>query len=172
MKGCPPYCVVLSCLSGYHTGKLAHKSLLTNRLHGTYLPRTLTQHQRLIPELPEQVLLQDKLVLSRIRHFVSIIFSRPSSREKSRFEKAVLAVMWPMAVCMLCLAFSEGLRALSMGRGMTRDSSIDQNATHAGGVANGASSPKPIWPQVSLDHAVGADIIGFEWSIGNQCSSI
>ena len=48
--------------------------------------------------------------MSRLRYFVSILFDRPSSRAMSRFESAVLAVLWPAAVGFLGLALSEVIR--------------------------------------------------------------
>ena len=80
-------------------------------LHGTWLPSSLTSRQRPSPPIP-QPLLQDKLARSRVQAFVSIIFSRPSHREKSLFERVLLALMWPSAVGFLGLAILECYRAI------------------------------------------------------------
>ena len=70
----------------------------------------MTKRQRPRPPIA-QPLLQDKLALSRLQAFVSIVFSRPSHREKSRFERFVLALLWPSAVGLLGLALVEGYNA-------------------------------------------------------------
>lgn len=84
---------------------------LTNRLHGTWLPPALTRKQRQLTEpLPDQPLLQDRLALSRVQAFVSIVFNRPTHRDKSRFERLVLALLWPSAFLVLGLALVETLQ--------------------------------------------------------------
>ena len=85
----------------------AHPSFTPDNisLHGTYLPPTQIAAQRILPSLPPtQPRLQDKLHRSRIQHFVSLLFDRPSARDMSRIERWVLAVLWPAAVGALCLA--------------------------------------------------------------------
>lgn len=42
-----------------------------------------------------------------MRHLVSILFDRPSSREMSRFERFVLSVMWPVGAGLLGMAILE-----------------------------------------------------------------
>ncbi|KAK8869803.1 hypothetical protein IAR55_000371 [Kwoniella newhampshirensis] len=77
-------------------------------LHGTFVPASRMRRQRILPQpLPPQDLLQDKLARSRLQHFVSIVFDRPSGRDKTRFERGVLAIMWPAAFGMLALALLE-----------------------------------------------------------------
>ncbi|WVR05228.1 hypothetical protein IAU60_002240 [Kwoniella sp. DSM 27419] len=77
-------------------------------LHGTFVSASLIRNQRVLRNpLPEQPTLQFKLARSRLQHFASIIFGRPTSRDKSRFEKAVLTVLWPAAFGMLILAVIE-----------------------------------------------------------------
>lgn len=88
-------------------GQVSPFEFADRRLHGTWLPQAWTKRQRSRPPI-EQPLLQDKLALSRIQAFVSIVFSRPSHREKSRFERVVLALLWPSAVGLLGLAIMEG----------------------------------------------------------------
>jgi len=83
-----------------------------DRLHGTWLPPSAFTSQRSHPT-PIQPLLQDKLARSRISHFVSIIFSRPATRDKSLFERVVLGVMWPAALLVLGVAITEAYRHLS-----------------------------------------------------------
>lgn len=84
------------------------------RLHGTWLPPSAFDTQRPLPSpLAPQPLLQDKLARSRIHHFVSIIFSRPPTRDKSLFERIVLGVMWPAAFLLLGIAVFEAYRHLS-----------------------------------------------------------
>ena len=79
-------------------------------LHGTFLPPTqIAAQRRLSQPLPVQPTLQDKLHRSRIQHFVSLLFDRPSARDMSRIERWLLAVMWPAAVGALCLAMVEVL---------------------------------------------------------------
>lgn len=134
------------------------------RLHGTYLPPSLTRHQRDLPDpLPDQPLLQDKLALSRIQQFASILFHRPSEREMSRFERALLAVLWPAAVGFLALAISEVIRTVLEGEGGSASSAGLPNrqlggATYNNGTEWQGSAPpvdtfKP-WtayiPQVSI----------------------
>lgn len=53
--------------------------------------------------------MQDKLARSRLQHFVSIIFDRPPTRDKSVFERALLAVLYPAAVVLLFVAVYEVL---------------------------------------------------------------
>lgn len=90
-------------------------------LHGTWLPSTLTSRQRTLPKIPpDQDLLQEKLARSRIQAFVSIIFSRPTHREKSRFERFLLALMWPTAVLFLGLAIFEALRQSPSSFGLNK----------------------------------------------------
>ncbi|WWD15924.1 hypothetical protein CI109_100348 [Kwoniella shandongensis] len=77
-------------------------------LHGTFVHASRIRQQRILPQpLPPQELLQDKLARSRMQHFVSILFNRPTERDKSKIEKAVLAIMWPAAFGMLALALLE-----------------------------------------------------------------
>ncbi|WWC61119.1 uncharacterized protein I303_103697 [Kwoniella dejecticola CBS 10117] len=77
-------------------------------LHGTFVPASLIKNQRsLASPLPHQDLLQDKVARSRLQHFVSILFDRPMYREKSRTERAILAIMLPCGVAMLALAIRE-----------------------------------------------------------------
>lgn len=90
------------------------KHVLTSRLHGTWLPPSAFKTQRTLPApLSPQPLLQDKLARSRIQHFVSIIFSRPPTRDKSLFERIVLGVLWPAAFLLLGIAVFEAHRHLS-----------------------------------------------------------
>jgi hypothetical protein len=90
------------------------KHVLISRLHGTWLPPSAFKTQRTLPApLSPQPLLQDKLARSRIQHFVSIIFSRPPTRDKSLFERIVLGVLWPAAFLLLGIAVFEAHRHLS-----------------------------------------------------------
>jgi hypothetical protein len=94
---------------------IVHHDLKTDlhRLHGTYLPPSQIAAQRKLPTpLPVQPKLQDKLHRSRIQHFVSLLFDRPSARDMSRIERWVLAVLWPAAVGALCLAMVDILGGL------------------------------------------------------------
>lgn len=82
--------------------------LIHYRLHGTWLPPALTRQQRPLPEpLAEQALLQDKLSLSRLKYFASVIFHRPTHREKSACERVFLAFFLPTSVGALALAAIE-----------------------------------------------------------------
>jgi hypothetical protein len=109
----------------------------------------LIKQQRPIAELPEQALLQDKLNLSRIRYFVSIIFSRPATRDMSRFERALLTVMWPMAAGLLALASIEVFQAWQgHEKGFKPDRFSVANSTRID-VAGQEGHPATFWPQVS-----------------------
>lgn len=84
-----------------------------DRLHGTWLPSSAITSQRTLPQpldADAQPLLQDKLARSRLQHFVSIIFDRPPTRDKSLFERIILAVLYPAAVLLLLVAVVEAYR--------------------------------------------------------------
>lgn len=82
--------------------------LTSGSLHGTWLPPSAFSHQRPLPQpLDSQPLLQDKLARSRLQHFVSIIFDRPPTRDKSIFERVVLAVLYPAALVLFATAVFE-----------------------------------------------------------------
>ncbi|WVF72160.1 hypothetical protein IAT40_006972 [Kwoniella sp. CBS 6097] len=86
-------------------------------LHGTFVPASLIRNQRVLPQpLPDQPLLQDKLARSRLQYFVSILFDRPATRQRSRFERGVLWVLWPSAVLMSFLSLLTALGHFSGGR--------------------------------------------------------
>lgn len=128
------------------------QAVLIFRLHGTYLAPKLIRQQRPISEIPDQPLLQDKLVLSRLRRVASVVFSRPSSREKSRFERAVLTVLWPAAVGMLALACGEVFRHLLSGDLTRQDVGSTQNYVRNStfsDIEGSDATYHSIWPQVS-----------------------
>ncbi|WVW83059.1 hypothetical protein I302_105076 [Kwoniella bestiolae CBS 10118] len=77
-------------------------------LHGTFVSASAIRQQKKSWEpLPRQDLLQDKLAHSRLQYFVSILFDRPMHRHRSKTEKVVLGIMWPIGVVMLALALRE-----------------------------------------------------------------
>lgn len=69
-----------------------------------------------MPGLAPQTLLQDKLHQSRLAYFCDIVFHRPSVREKSRAERLVLALLWPVAWVALAIAFAEVVRMSGVSR--------------------------------------------------------
>ena len=84
------------------------------RLHGTWLPPDWIARQRKLPTpLAPQKLLQDKLHESRLQHFTSILFDRPSRRERSLAERSLLSLLWPAAVGSLVLGLCELCNAIS-----------------------------------------------------------
>ena len=79
-------------------------------LHGTWIPPTLFRRQRSMVKPISQPLLQDKLEQSRVRQLISVLFDRPADRDRSRFERIVLAVLWPASFIVLLLALFEAAR--------------------------------------------------------------
>ncbi|ORY23043.1 retinal pigment epithelial membrane protein-domain-containing protein [Naematelia encephala] len=124
-------------------------------LHGTWLAPTFTRNQRRLSTiLPPQKLLQDKLALSRIQHFASVLFDRPTSRDKSNVERMVLSILWPAAFGALTLALVETLRNVIQGTVGLHGSASGGNITSTnwalddGEKAQRWSGGKFPWPQV------------------------
>lgn len=127
-------------------------------LHGTWLPRSWTRHQRPLAPLAPQALLQDKLAISRLQHFASIIFDRPTERDKSNFEKALLAVMWPAGVGVLGVAIGEVVNFQNFQRKL-QEAAQARMSWVAGGNGTARQSQSAVhptsdsnrpWPLVSL----------------------
>jgi hypothetical protein len=141
---------------------LSHK--LTIRLHGTWLPPSAFTTQRsLDTPLGDQPLLQDKLARSRIQHFVSIIFSRPPTRDKSLFERIVLGVMWPTAFLLLAVALTEAYRHISSSHtGPSHDSvQMDLEGTEMGSGQGGGRKVLGMSPVMMEVLAVGLITLGW-----------
>ena len=102
-----PQRVPYGCVGHLSSPSCTHASIYS--LHGTWLPPSLTRRQRDPSPLPDQPLLQDKIARSRLLHAASILFSRPTHREKSAFETTYLALLWPASIGVLALAVLEGI---------------------------------------------------------------
>ena len=126
------------------------------RLHGTWLPPSLTRRQRLLPKtLPDQPLLQDKLETSRLRHLASILFSRPAHREKSAFEKTFLAIFIPASIGITILAVWEVASQNGNGHTASVPLGLDQlavNHTVNPWKTNPDGLTGAYWPLVGVKH--------------------
>lgn len=135
-----------------------------DRLHGTWLPPSAFTTQRpLDAPLGDQPLLQEKLARSRIQHFVSIIFSRPPTRDKSLFERIVLGIMWPAAFLLLGVALTEAYRHISSSHiGPSNEGiEVDLVETEMGSVQGGGKTVFGMSPVMMEVLAVGLITLGW-----------